>query len=48
MPSKKHFAFFYTSIFFIHSNFPFVKVHNAEPNGDEERRGGDVWFPAWD
>ena len=23
------------------------KVHNAEPNGDEERRGGDVWFLAW-
>ena len=39
---------------FLHLNFFYsqqlslVKVHNAEPNGDEERRGGDVWFPAWD
>ena len=36
---------------FSHLNFSqqlsLVKVHNAEPNGDEERRGGDVWFLAW-
>jgi hypothetical protein len=24
-----------------------VQYMNAEPNDDEERRGGDVWFLAW-
>ena len=33
-------------------DFGAVKVTSCvvllSANGDEERRGGDVWFPAWD
>ena len=47
MLSRKVFRVFHTSNVLIHSNFPLKRCHNAEPNGDEERRGGDVWFLAW-
>ena len=46
MPSRKVFAFF-TPHFFYSQQLSLEKVHNAGPNGDDERRGGDMWFPAW-